>query len=267
MTENEFDLIQEASEGFEFTSLKYADYDDLKDYRVVENSDRLILLHGFNGESKLWEYQWAANDAAVLLNTTELAPDTMIPFMPAAWTSAFQSKGLVPHARWQDYFIRELDPAAGLEGGIKLDESDCAQAAAVTQACRNQSRGFSGQTEDWVRGWLTADDEQTKNKTAFVECQDGRIVGVVFTGTYAHESAKGAIVWIREIAVEPTFQNRGIARRLIRQALCYGMSHGAKRAFLAADELNVGAISLYKSLGFSEGEDEPQNDMIYRGDN
>ena len=67
------------------------------------------------------------------------------------------------------------------------------------------------------------------------------------------------------MCVNPEYQNRGIARRIIKQALLHGKTHGATRAFLAADEQNVGAIHLYKSLGFEPSKEAPQTDMLYLG--
>lgn len=80
--------------------------------------------------------------------------------------------------------------------------------------------------------------------------------------TYDYQSEKGPIVWIREIAVNPRFQNKGIGRRLIIKALSYGKKYRATRAFLAADENNVSAIHLYTSIGFLPGDNESQIDML-----
>jgi ribosomal protein S18 acetylase RimI-like enzyme len=51
----------------------------------------------------------------------------------------------------------------------------------------------------------------------------------------------------------------------MQQSLSYGKKHGAKRAFLMADDLNEHAIRLYKKIGFKPKEDECQIDMIKTG--
>ncbi len=263
MTEEAFEKLQNASGGFAYTSLKYANYEDLQDFAVIESSDALLLLHGFNKESKLWEYQWAADDKDVLLGRMDLRPDTMIPFVPAEWLAAFHARGIADYSCWHDYFIHNLASVDTLDGGMEMRADECARVVAVTQACRYQSRGFSGQTEEFVRQWISdTSDPDMLHKTVFIEKQGDEIVGAVFTCTYAQRHPKGAVAWIREAAVAPRFQNRGIGRRLILQALGSGKRHGAKRAFLAADELNTGAVALYTSIGFTPGEDAPQNDMI-----
>lgn len=263
MTEETFDRLQAASADFAFTSLAYADYLDLKEHSVLEESDALILLYGYNKESKLWEYHWATNDSAVLLDCIKPKTDTIVSFVPADWIDAFRERGFSFYARWQDYFISDINAVDTIEGGTLLTDAECADAAAITQACRYQSRGFSGQTEAWVRSWLNNENDDTENNAIFIDKDEDRIVGIVCTATYAHDHPKGAVVWIREAAVDPKYQGRGIGRKLIKQALNYGKRHGATRAFLAADECNTGAIALYKSIGFCEGEDEPQNDLIF----
>lgn len=62
--------------------------------------------------------------------------------------------------------------------------------------------------------------------------------------------------------VKPSYQNKGVGRKLIMKALSYGKKYGATRSFLAADECNEAGIHLYTSIGFIAGEDESQIDMI-----
>jgi ribosomal protein S18 acetylase RimI-like enzyme len=93
--------------------------------------------------------------------------------------------------------------------------------------------------------------------------EDGQPVGVVCVALYGDKSAKGPIVWIREIAVMPEYQGRGCGKALLQSALAYGIKHGAKRAFLMADDCNTGAIALYRRMGFEPNMSEAQIDLIY----
>jgi ribosomal protein S18 acetylase RimI-like enzyme len=92
----------------------------------------------------------------------------------------------------------------------------------------------------------------------------GKLVAIVCTAVYGYESKKGPVAWIREVAVHPDYQNRGIGRRLILQAFNYGKEHGAVRAFLMADECNEQGIHLYTKLGFTANKENAQIDMILR---
>ena len=150
-----------------------------------------------------------------------------------------------------------------VESAIFLKITECKEASEVTMACRGKSRGFTGQTPLWIKAWLTQEDDSIKNQAILIHRNDSNeIVGIVCVGTYGHESEKGAIAWLREVAVLPEYQNQGIGRKLIKQALYYCKKFGAKRAFLAVDECNNNAIYLYKSFGFKPSEEESQIDMV-----
>lgn len=95
-------------------------------------------------------------------------------------------------------------------------------------------------------------------------CREGdEIAGVACVALYGDESAKGPVLWLRELAVTPARQGRGYGKALVLSALGYARARGARRAFLMADERNAGAISLYRAAGFLPGADEAQIDMIY----
>jgi len=130
-------------------------------------------------------------------------------------------------------------------------------------SCCGKSRGFTGQTPHWVKSWIAREDDSIQNQAILIHRNDSNdIVGIVCVGTYGHESENGAIVWIREVAIMPEYQNQGIGRKLLKQALSCGKKYGAKKAFLAVDECNTSAIHLYKSFGFKPSEEDSQIDMI-----
>jgi len=99
-----------------------------------------------------------------------------------------------------------------------------------------------------------------------VHRENKKIVGVACAATYAHSSDKGAVVWVRELAVHPDFRRQGIGKRLLLQTLQYGAQHEAVRAFLHVDVQNIAAIHIYESVGFTPQEGEKQIDMIWRAD-
>ena len=47
------------AEHFLYTSLLFRDFEDLKDYRLIEDTDSLILLSGYNYEAGILEYHFA----------------------------------------------------------------------------------------------------------------------------------------------------------------------------------------------------------------
>ncbi len=122
--------------------------------------------------------------------------------------------------------------------------------------------GISGQTAEWLESWLHGDENVKDPAVLVYRLPDGKIAGILCTGTYNHESKDGAVVWIREVAVKPGNQGQGIGRKLVSQALRYGKRCGATRAFLAVDEENSGAIHLYESLGFVASREPGEINMM-----
>ena len=156
-----------------------------------------------------------------------------------------------------DFWIRELLPEykfTSNSGSYEfLREDECAEVSAVSVSCEGQSRGVNCENEQWFKKWLKGGDIGVDDATdcaVIVHKIDGKIVGFCCTCIYGHDNEKGAVVWIRWIDVMPEFQGRGIGRNLLMQTLQYGVEHGAKQAFLAADLENKNAVKLYESIGF-----------------
>lgn len=57
---------------------------------------------------------------------------------------------------------------------------------------------------------------------------------------------------ILNLAVTPAYRRRGIALRLMSEALQHARMAGARRAYLEARNSNEAAIALYSRLGFTE---------------
>lgn len=263
MTKTEFELIAQGLSRFAHTSLAFSDFEDIKDYSAVMITNGLVLVSGFNLEAGCAEYHYAANDAQTLLSNAFARP-CLVTFIPREWVPAMEKAGFAVRNAWHDYFLENLDAFADVPDGVSfMRPEECAAVSGVLLSCRGTSRGFTGQSEAWVRSWACAENPNVQNACVLtVRDADGSLAGVLATGTYAREGGNGAICWIREVAVVPARQNRGIARRLLTGALAYGRKCGATRAFLAADEQNANAIHLYESCGFRPSGDESQIDMI-----
>ncbi len=78
---------------------------------------------------------------------------------------------------------------------------------------------------------------------------------------YGHESEKGPVVWLRELAVHLEYQGRGIGFSLILKGLKWRKSNNATRSFLAVDLKNRNAIKLYKALGYKRNVERGQINM------
>lgn len=261
MEKKDFERINIEKEKFRYTSLDYVDYEAISDYEICHEHNELILLYGYDKEGNIHKYQWACNDVEKLIKAIDNnKEDIELTFVPKEWKQSLKNIGFQVFAVWNDYFRANLD---NLEPYIKpqyLEDHECEMASEVTMSCKGQSRGFTGQSVSWITQWMKGEEPavsgDTKNSTILVHRIQGKLVGVLCTGIYGHNAEKGPVLWIREVAVHPDFQRKGIGRALINQALNYGKKLGATRAFLAADECNEQAIHLYETSGFVGNKDD-----------
>ncbi len=265
MTEQEFEQIRERLGAYVHTSLHYAEWAEVAHFSVLRDTPEAIVLYGYDREADVYAYHFAANDAPAVSDTlTRKHPNEKLSFVPEAWIPQMESLGFSIQAIWSDYFADGLETRAIAEAPVYLSAADADAAARVTMACRGQSRGFTGQTPDWVRGWLAASAPacpSSTSDTAILGAFAGdRLCGVVCVGIYGEPERR--ILWIREIAVHPSEQGKGVGRRLLGQAFCYGVSHGADSAFLMADACNAHAIRLYAGMGFQNRPEDAQIDML-----
>ncbi|MEW8995917.1 GNAT family N-acetyltransferase [Clostridium sp.] len=272
MTRQEFLEIKEEIINFKYSSMKYTDYDEVENFKIVLQNKNIILIYGYNNESKIYQYHWAANDEQVLISAIETQNDNfLITFIPDEFVLGLENAGLKVWAKWNDYFKDTLEDVNCDFKYEFLNQIDAEVASEVTRSCKGRSRGFAGQTTEWIKSWLNGTEAistGTKNNTIIISRNSlGEIVGLVCTATYAHDSQKGPIVWAREVVVRPEYQKMGIGRKLVTQALSYGKEKGAVRGFLQADECNIYAIHLYESLGFVSNKYEAQIDMFKASEN
>lgn len=77
---------------------------------------------------------------------------------------------------------------------------------------------------------------------------EGLIIGFATGVDYIHPD-KPAELWINEVGVAPTHQNRGIGRRILACLLAHGRSVGCRNAWVLTEAGNVPAKALYTSVG------------------
>lgn len=264
MNTTEFNQIKQRALSFRHSSFQYIDFDDLDDCQIIADNDSLVLLWGFSATSHSWQYHWAADSAADLIPHLTADKAFILTFVPREWVPALEATGMQIRSVWHDYFRKNLDDIA-IEPEMALDLlpiHEAEDASKVTLQCAGLSRGFSGQSADWFRDWLSNNEMVSDPAILGYRSDDGKLVCVLCTGLYGQENQQGGVVWIKEVAVTPGHQGQGIGRQLIMQALHYGKCHGAQKAFLAVDEENVGAIHLYESLGFVASEEKGEINMM-----
>jgi ribosomal protein S18 acetylase RimI-like enzyme len=83
----------------------------------------------------------------------------------------------------------------------------------------------------------------------FVWVEDGRVIGSVST---TRSTAYPATWIIANVAVHPEHRRRGIAHALLQATLDLIRSRQGAEAILQVDDDNLGAIALYRQLGFEQ---------------
>ncbi|MDH8676869.1 GNAT family N-acetyltransferase [Fusibacter bizertensis] len=254
MNNDQFERIIDMAKDKKYSSLNYVDFEDLSDAMIVVDEAEVKLLLDRSKEPN--EIYYAADDLKYTLDVIkEHSIIGLIKFIPLEAIPLFEQHGFDIHCIFQDYILRDLDQLTGLKSqAIEMQFAsieDAKALAKLSQACKGMSRGFYGETEEWFIEWLA------ENKV-LVHRIDGEIVGFCCISIYSD----GEVLWIRELAVSPKFQGRGIGRNLLKAGLSYGHIQGAKKGFLAVDTENANAIHLYKQFGFVAKENEFEVQLI-----
>ncbi len=84
----------------------------------------------------------------------------------------------------------------------------------------------------------------------YVWVENNRIVGNLTLIPYFKGSK--VVYMIANVAVNPDYRRRGIARQLTQQGILHARDHGASATWLQVRDDNPGATRLYDSLGFIE---------------
>lgn len=92
--------------------------------------------------------------------------------------------------------------------------------------------------------------------TSFVAEDNGKIIGVILSG---HDGRRG---YIHHTAVLPNYRNRGIATRLVENAMNALDKEGINKVALVAFEKNKIGNDFWENIGFTV-----RNDLLYRNKN
>lgn len=242
INEEYYNNIKEKARLFKYTSFSYLDYDDCNNSDILFNEQDLIVL--LDKSKSPAQIHFATNDFELLIPLlSQLDGELQIHFVPHEHKEKLESIDFISWAEYIDYFNYNLSEIRienkDYDDIVFLCENECELASTLSKSCANQSRGFTGETTEWFSDWVKEND-------VIIVHQDNTIAGFCCVSIYN----EGTTLWVREIAVAPVFQGNGLGKKLMEQAICYGLNKGAVKAFLAADILNQNAIKLYTKYGF-----------------
>ena len=98
--------------------------------------------------------------------------------------------------------------------------------------------------------WATRAAESTSLPlTGYVWEENGKIVGNVSLVPFRQNRRR--VYLVANVATHPDYRRRGVARRLLVQALADARQRGARLAMLEVRRSNLAAQKLYESFGFT----------------
>lgn len=160
--------------------------------------------------------------------------------MVAVTLPAFQSPEPIRHFD----LTRDLDPVADLIELCFPIHSD-----PDGQSYVNQMRKTAREMR--LMGWLSGlSDQYPLKNSGFVWEEHGQIIGNLSLIPLQKEGRK--VHLIANVAVRPDHRRRGIARKLTQRALRSLHQQGETQVWLQVRDDNPPAVSLYRSLGFTE---------------
>lgn len=257
-------LIERAKK-YQYTSLLYTDLDDIGKIsldNILETEDYIFIL---KEEENQFHIYWSAQAKKDFFNGLEKSLKLIeqkninkkrvyIQFIHEDFVENLKELGFEIDAQFCDFWIKNLNDTNVPEPLFKkvrfMKDEEYKETAAVTRSCRGQSRGFNGENDAFTKEW-----NEDKNSCIIIAESDNNIVGVCYMNIYGFDSEQGPIAWLREIAVHPDYQGKGIGYSLIYSGLNWGKEQGAIRSFLAADLENHNAIRLYEKFGYRKKED------------
>lgn len=261
-------LIDKGRE-YKYTSLQYVDADDMKNAKILIDEDMYIFLYE-ELEDKI-KLSWAAESKEDFFKGLEKAQGLIfdsgvtqkkiyMEFIPEGFIEELKKLEFNIVAEfvdfWNEDILNLLDNQCGTFNIRRLKDNENNIAAQITKSCMGYSRGFIGEDEEWIEEWNNSD-----NSCIFVAEKQGEIIGISCINLYGFESSKGIILWIREIAVLPSYQGQGVGSELLTYSIKWGKENGAKRSFLACDIENYRGINLYERLGYVRTDGRGQINM------
>ncbi|MDR3208120.1 MAG: GNAT family N-acetyltransferase [Oscillospiraceae bacterium] len=268
MERQTFERLQKKAATFAHTSLTYTAYENVAHYATLRDDEQALFLYGENREVGQNELHFAVGDPGDIIRQVQTLPGvTRVSFVPLEARRDFLRAGFTVYSDMRDFWISDLSGSSDAwDSGGLMRSDECAAVSDVSRSVRWQSRGFHGESPEWVASWAAGDNPEVEHAVdcAVLVCRDGAApVGMVCVALYGHERPEGPVVWVRELVVRPERQGRGLGRRLLTQTLAYGRAHGARRSYLMADCQNANALRLYESVGFVAKADDGQLDMLY----
>jgi ribosomal protein S18 acetylase RimI-like enzyme len=89
-----------------------------------------------------------------------------------------------------------------------------------------------------------------------VAIEKGVVVGFASAVQYVHPDKPRPELWINEVGVAPSHQNRGVGRAIMQALLEVARNAGCAEAWVLTERKNLPAMRLYKAAGGEQEQDD-----------
>lgn len=132
-----------------------------------------------------------------------------------------------------------------------MNISDYEKVYAIWISCKGMGLNNLDDSREGIERFLLRNPE-----TCFVAEADEAVVGVIMSG---HDGRRG---YIYHTAVLPEYRNRGIAAKLVENAMSAMKNAGINKVALVVFDRNEGGNAFWEKMGFAVRED-----LVYRNKN
>lgn len=129
-----------------------------------------------------------------------------------------------------------------------MNISDYEKVYAIWISCKGMGLNNLDDSREGIERFLLRNPE-----TCFVAEADETVVGVIMSG---HDGRRG---YIYHTAVLPEYRNRGIAAKLVENAMSAMKNAGINKVALVVFDRNEGGNAFWEKMGFAVRED-----LVYR---
>jgi ribosomal protein S18 acetylase RimI-like enzyme len=89
-----------------------------------------------------------------------------------------------------------------------------------------------------------------------VAIENGMVVGFASAVRYFHPDKARPELWVNEVGVAPSHQNRGVGKAIMNALLEFARHAGCAEAWVLTERNNQPAMGLYKAAGGEEEQEE-----------
>ena len=261
--------IIEKARNFKYTSFNYIDEEDLTEVLVEGISEGYICL--YKEQLNRIHLYWAASNENEFIKGLGKSMDNIsngkkekffIEFVPEELVEKLEKVNFRIVSEWTDFWKKDLSlENIELKQTYKTREAmnkDYDVISEIAESCVGYSREFAMGLvhKDFIEEWV-----KSSNSAILVTEINDTVVGAIFLNIYGQESEKGAVLWVREVCVNPEYHSKGIAQSLLYKGIEWGHQNGAKRSFLSVDIKNMPAIKIYEKFGYEKSEERGQINM------